>query len=54
MVIPVSVNSEPTDNHKDYIFNPIDTYTLTRPFIDKVQACINQTENGISKHEIID
>ena len=54
MVIPVSGNSEPTGNHKDYIFNPIITYTLTHPFIDKVQACINQTENEISKHELID
>jgi len=56
IVIPPT-NKKPEENHEDYLPKPpqkTDTSTMVQPFTDEVEAYLNQTENGISKHELID
>ena len=57
IVIPPVTNTKPKENHEDYLPKPpqkADTSPMVQPFTDEVQAYLNQTESGISKHELID
>ncbi|MBI1782970.1 MAG: hypothetical protein HYR66_16635 [Sphingobacteriales bacterium] len=57
IVIPPITNSKPEENHEDYLPKPTqknDVSPMVQPFTDEVQAYLNQAENGISKHELID
>jgi len=57
ITIPSVVNTKTEENHEDYLPKPPqenDTSSMVQPFTDEVQAYLNQTENGISKHELID
>ena len=57
IIIPPAANIKPEENHEDYLPKPsqkIDSSIMVQPFTDEVRAYLNQTENGISKHELID
>ena len=57
ITIPSVVNTKTEENQEDYLPKPpqkTDISSMVRPFADEVQAYLNQTENGISKHELID
>ena len=57
IVIPPITNTRLEENHEDYLPKPpqkTDTSLMVQPFIDEVQAYLNQSEISISKHEIID
>ena len=57
IVIPPVTSTRPEENHEDYLPKPpqtTDTSPMVQPFTDEVQAYLNQTDNGISKHELID
>lgn len=57
IVIPPITNKKPKEIHGDYLPKPpqkTDTSTMVQPFTDEVEAYLNQTENGISKHELTD
>lgn len=50
-------NTKSEEIHDNYLPKPLqnkDTSPKVQPFTDEVEAYLNQTENGISKHEIID
>jgi hypothetical protein len=57
ITIPSSVNHKPTEIPEDYLPKPqqnANTSPVLLPFTDEVKAYLIQTENGISKTEIID
>jgi hypothetical protein len=57
IIIPPITNTRPEENHEDYFPKPqqkTGTSPLVQPFTDEVQAYLNQTEIGISKHELTD
>ena len=57
IVIPPVTSTRPEENHEDYLPKPpqtTDTSPMVQPFTDEVQAYLNQTDNSISKHELID
>lgn len=57
IVIPPITNTKPEENHEDYLPKPpqkTDISPIVQPFTDEVEAYLNQTENGISKHELTD
>jgi hypothetical protein len=57
IAIPSSANNRTTENPEDYLPKPQQNSNippLLQPFTDEVQAYLIQTENGISKPEIID
>lgn len=57
IVIPPVTSTRPEENHEDYLPKPpqkTDTSPMVQPFTDEVQAYLNQTDNGISKQELID
>ena len=57
IVIPPITSRRLEENHEDYLPKPpqkTDTSPMVQSFTDEVQAYLNQTENGISKHELID
>jgi len=57
IVIPPVTSTWPEENHEDYLPRPpqkADTSPMVQPFTDEVQAYLNQTEIGISKHELTD
>jgi len=57
IVISPIANTKPEENHEDYLPKPpqkTDCSLMVQPFTDEVQAYLNQTENGITKHELTD
>jgi pyruvate/2-oxoacid:ferredoxin oxidoreductase alpha subunit len=57
IAIPPIKNTKPDENHEDYLPKPPqknDVSPMVQPFTDELQAYLNQTENGISKHELTD
>ena len=57
IIIPPITNTKPEENHEDYLPKPpqkTDMSPMMQPFTDEVQAYLNQTDNGISKHELTD
>ena len=57
IVIPPVTSTRPEENHEDYLPKlpqKTDTSPMAQPFTDEVQAYLNQTNNGISKHELTD
>jgi hypothetical protein len=57
IVIPSAANIKPEENPENYLPKPLQNNGISptvQPFTDEVQAYLNQTENDISKHEIID
>ena len=57
IIIPPKTNTKPQENHEDYLPKSpqrTDMSPMVQSFIDEVHAYLNQTENGISKHELID
>lgn len=57
IAIPAMVNTKPEEKHEDYFPKPplkTDTSPMVQPFTDEVQAYLNQADNGISKHELLD
>lgn len=56
IAIPAMTNTKTEENHEDYLPKPpqkTHTSPMVQPFTDEVLAYLNQTENGISKHELI-
>lgn len=57
IVMPPITNTKPEEKHEDYLpklLQKTDTSAMVQPFTDEVEAYLNQTENGILKHELID
>lgn len=55
--IAIPAMTKPEEKHEDSLPKSpqkTDTSPMLQPFTDEVQAYLNQTENGISKHELID